>query len=356
MKADPFFTVIMPVYNVEQYLERAIESVLQQTFTCIQLILVNDASTDQSGKICEKYSKMDERVQVIQKPFNEGLSYARNTGIPYAKGQYVLFMDSDDYIDTDLFFRAYNELQSNPAKVVLWGVIEEYYNDKGEISYSKEITYSYLSVKTQKEVRENIINLEEKTLYGYAWNKLYRLDYLKKYQFLYKKLTMIEDLEFNVRYFEDIDSMIVIDKAAYHYCNRNNGSLTRKFLPDYFAIHSERIRLLLEQQERWGICDETIKCKLGVRYCRYFLSALQRNCDPRGKLRYKNRKNWVREQYSSELYTKLIDSTVSDNKMLNITICLIKNKRTISLLMLGRLMHFVKCNFSNLFIRLKQYR
>lgn len=346
----------MPVYNVEKYMECAIESVLKQTFRDVQLILVDDASTDNSAKICDKYKKEDVRVEVIHKGQNEGLSYARNSGIPYAKGKYILFMDSDDYINENLLQHAYSELQKNQAQVVIWGVTEEYYKDDGKLEYSKEILFPYLSITNRNDLRQYVIELEEKTLYGYAWNKLYNTSYLKEQGYLYKKLTMIEDLEFNTCYFESIDSMIVLNEAAYHYCNRDNGSLTRKYLPDYFALHVMRIKLILEQQIRWKLCTPEVKSKLGARYCRYFISAIQRYSDSRSRMTISDRKKWIKEQYNSEIYKLLIDDAKSDNKILGFLILLIKNKCTNCLMLIGMLIYFIKHNFGSLFIRLKQNR
>lgn len=106
----PTISVIVPVYKVEPYIRKCVDSILGQTFSDIQVILVDDGSPDQCGKICDEYAKQDNRVEVIHKE-NGGLSDARNAGIPYAKGEYIIFLDSDDYIENDMFEYMYYTYQ-----------------------------------------------------------------------------------------------------------------------------------------------------------------------------------------------------------------------------------------------------
>ena len=106
----PTISVIVPVYKVEPYIRKCVDSILGQTFSDIQVILVDDGSPDQCGKICDEYAKQDNRVEVIHKE-NGGLSDARNAGIPYAKGEYIIFLDSDDYIENDMFEYMYTRMK-----------------------------------------------------------------------------------------------------------------------------------------------------------------------------------------------------------------------------------------------------
>ena len=110
----PTISVIVPVYKVEPYIRKCVDSILGQTFSDIQVILVDDGSPDQCGKICDEYAKQDNRVEVIHKE-NGGLSDARNAGIPYAKGEYIIFLDSDDYIENDMFEYMYTRIKDSGA-------------------------------------------------------------------------------------------------------------------------------------------------------------------------------------------------------------------------------------------------
>lgn len=129
----PTISVIVPVYKVEPYIRKCVDSILGQTFSDIQVILVDDGSPDQCGKICDEYAKQDNRVEVIHKE-NGGLSDARNAGIPYAKGEYIIFLDSDDYIENDMFEYMYTRIKDSGADMATCGLYEVY---KDRIETSK---------------------------------------------------------------------------------------------------------------------------------------------------------------------------------------------------------------------------
>ena len=137
----PFISVVMPVYGVEPYLHRAAESILKQTFRDLELILVDDCSPDRCGEICEEIAKNDSRVKVLHLKKNGGLSNARNQGMTLAAGKYILFMDSDDYLDLDALQLAVDSIHKNPAKLVIWGLIEEYYDNANRLSASVKVDY-----------------------------------------------------------------------------------------------------------------------------------------------------------------------------------------------------------------------
>lgn len=160
-------SVIIPVYNVEKYLNKSIESVIKQTYKELEIILVDDGSTDSSGKICDEFAQKDDRIKVIHKK-NGGLSDARNAGISEAKGKYLGFIDSDDYIDKNFYEILYNVLKK--------------YNSDISICKHRETYTDYEENTSKLEIKEQVFNteqaLKELLLFGevnnYAWNKLYK--------------------------------------------------------------------------------------------------------------------------------------------------------------------------------------
>ena len=133
----PFFSVIMPVYNAVPFLQRAIESILEQTYTNFELILVDDQSTDNSYDICESYLKKDNRIKLYQMQQNAGAAAARNYGLSNIKGKYVTFCDSDDYVDKDLLATAYIHLRECDIDCLKYGCIEEYIQKDTKIIFLK---------------------------------------------------------------------------------------------------------------------------------------------------------------------------------------------------------------------------
>lgn len=356
MDRIPFFSVVMPVYNVAPYLEKAIESVINQSFTDFEIILVNDCSPDNSAEICKQYSEKYENIKVVTHEVNKGLSQARNTGFKEVTGKYVWFMDSDDYVDTDLFEKVYASLQQNSAQVVVFGCKEEYYDKQGDISKVVEMTPEAALCATEEELRKHILELELGTFYGYAWNKFYSTAHIRENQLKYENIVLIEDILFNVKYFTNIKSMNVLDITPYHYAKRGTNSLTAKFVPQYYQVHRERIRLLLDQQKQWGTAGHKEKGIIANIYTRYIFSAISRNCDKRAEMSHRARKNWLKDIYKDEMFCELIPYANPEGKVLKVMAELLKKNSVTLSLTLGRLIYIVQNNFRNMFVNIKQVR
>ena len=131
------YSIVMPVYNVQNYLKDSVSDIKKQSFSDFELILVDDCATDLSGKLCDELAKNDSRIQVIHLA-ETGLSNARNQGMAAANGEYILFLDPDDRYDVRLLEQIEKSLKKNSAKVVLFGLTEEYYDQNGKIEYTKQ--------------------------------------------------------------------------------------------------------------------------------------------------------------------------------------------------------------------------
>ncbi|MBS4981627.1 MAG: glycosyltransferase family 2 protein [Lachnospiraceae bacterium] len=353
----PFFSIVMPVYNVEKYIEKAIESVQSQTFTEWELIVVNDCTKDDSAVKAQRLAETDERIRLIHHQKNQGLSAARNTGEREASGQYIWFMDPDDYVEEDLLQKVYESLKKNKAKLVVFGLVEEYFDENGQFSYSHEIVPKECLYDTKSELRREIIHLEQATLYGYAWNKIYQLDYLRGLSLHYENVKLIEDILFNVKYCMDIDSMNMLAIPAYHYQKRLDNSLTNKFVPDYYALHKKRIQLLFEQYQYWNMCTDQVKSILGSLYGRYIFSALQRNCDVKSGMSAKDRRQWCREVFKSELFQKLIPyGRAKDGRALQILLFVLRRKNVMACTALGRIIYDIKSKNPMTYSKLRSER
>lgn len=356
MSKHPFLSVVIPVYNVEKYIERAVLSVQNQCISDIEIILVDDCSPDRSPEICERLAMQDERIRVIHHEVNKGLSEARNSGLNIASGEYIWFMDSDDYVENGLFQQIKESLDKNPAQVVIFGLTEDYYDQKQNLHHSITVSCGEYCFQNKYEVRKFVINLEQQTLYGYAWNKIYQLSYLKKLGLRFEKIVLIEDILFNVNYFMDINSMNLLKYTGYHYNKRMDNSLTSKFVPEYYLVHRRRIELLYKQYQYWDMCTENVKAILGALYTRYIFSAMQRNCDTRANMSFFERRRWVSDLFEDKLVRKLIPCAASENKVLKILIFALKMKNKTLLLMLGRIIFIFKSSLPMFFSHMKQNR
>lgn len=354
---QPFISVVMPVYGVEAHVEAAARSVLAQTYRDFELILVDDCSPDRSGEICDQLAEEDSRVRVIHREENGGLSRARNTGFARVAGRYVLFMDSDDVVDDTLFAQAVASIEKNPAQVVVFGLIEEYYDATGRLHHQVPVGYGTEKLLESAEaLRPEVIHLEEKTLYGYAWNKFYDVAYLRQIGAAFEVITLIEDIQFNVRVFQKIDRLNVLVCTPYHYNKRIDGSLTNKFVSQYFELHRQRVQMLVDQHREWGLLTDEVKQSLAGIYVRYIFSALQRNCDPRSGMDGRQRKAFVQGLYEDPLFQELIPYAKGNSRIVRLLADWLRGQHTILCLWAGRGIYLVKNRLPMVFARAKQKR
>lgn len=217
-------SIIVPVYKVEDYLEKCVDSLINQTYKGIEIILVDDGSPDACPGICDDFAQKDKRIKVIHKK-NGGLSDARNVGLLDAEGEYVLFVDSDDYIDLDScekFIRAIMSAECKPVIVV--GNARRIEN--GVITEMMHTFHSYCTVVTGKEYLKK--ELESNTMHMAAWLNLYSRNFLINNDLLFKFGLIHEDEQFTPRVFLKADSVLSTDIVFYNYLIREGSITTQK--------------------------------------------------------------------------------------------------------------------------------
>lgn len=186
-KRQPWISVVMPVYNAQDYLADSIESVLNQSFRDLELIVVDDCSSDNSREVCKRYVEQDERVRLIQLKENIGAGMARNRGIQAASGRYLAFMDADDTIETGLYKKAVDASEDGRVDMIVWGATERFYNSDGDVVSENPILPEKGIWKEKREIASEALTLEKNTLLGYQWNKLYRRETAEKYETVLRK-------------------------------------------------------------------------------------------------------------------------------------------------------------------------
>ena len=172
---NELISIIVPVYKVEKYLEKCVKSILNQTYTNLEIILVNDGSPDECGRLCDELAKVDDRIRVFHKE-NGGLSDARNYGVERASGEYIGFVDSDDYIHESMYEKLYEAIKKSGTEISECGVTRVYKNMLRP-HYEGE---DYFLILDKQEYLEEY--LENRRLYGSAWCKLIQRDLAKNSQ------------------------------------------------------------------------------------------------------------------------------------------------------------------------------
>lgn len=215
----PKISVIVPVYNVEKYMVKSIDSILNQTVKDMEIILVDDGSTDNSGKICDEYQEKDQRVQVIHKK-NGGQSTARNAGVDKAEGEYIGFVDGDDYISPCMYEKLLSMIEAAQADVAVCGIYDVYQNTK-----TPQCSEKAEFVCDAKEMFRNIL-IDDKVS-GSTCNRLIKADIAKKLRFLDGKL--FEDAFYSTQLVKNVETAAVTTEPLYFYVHRTDSTTTSKF-------------------------------------------------------------------------------------------------------------------------------
>jgi glycosyltransferase involved in cell wall biosynthesis len=206
-------SVIIPIYNVEKYLKRCIESIIKQTYSNLEIILVDDGSPDGCAKICDEYKNKDERIVVIHKK-NGGLSDARNAGLKVATGEIISYIDSDDYVDLDMYEKMTKAMEEKNADIVVCGTNIDYEDGHTKVKCEKE--------EKSFNREEALIELNSFKSFDMAvWNKLYKREVVDKIEFPVGKKS--EDYFVMYQYFARAKKVVIINQAKYHYFQRSNS-------------------------------------------------------------------------------------------------------------------------------------
>ncbi len=254
----PEISVVVPVYNVRDYLRKNIESILAQTFTDYELILVNDGSKDDSLSILREYEQKDPRITVIDKP-NGGLSDARNAGMAIASGKYIQFIDSDDFVEPQLLEKCRQKLEETGADMVIFDIYQYFLaTGKKEIIANTYDASGVYSIRTNPELIVNIQNC--------AWNKMYKLSLFKDNDIIYPWGCYYEDLGTTYRLLARCDKVAFINEPLYDYLQDRPGNITHQF--NFSVYHVlDMVKLTLDDYKNLGIYEtyyEELKC-LGAR-------------------------------------------------------------------------------------------
>ena len=239
----PLISIIVPVYNVEKYLGKCIESILAQTYKNIEIILVDDGAKDNSGEICDEYAKKDDRIRVIHKE-NGGLSDARNRGIEEAKGELIGFIDSDDYIDSDMYETLYNVLTKYGADMSMCDVYDVY--EGQEPAQNEQIRdFSVTPEEAMKIVIDGQIN------YAYAVNKLYKKKLFDAVRYPVGKI--IEDAFIILFLLEKTEKVALTTACKYYYYHRENSIVSNSFSKKHYdciEAHENNYKFICEHHPR----------------------------------------------------------------------------------------------------------
>ena len=215
---EPLISVIVPVYNVETFLSRCLESIVSQTYQHIEIILVDDGSTDSSGDICDSFVKTESRSSVIHQE-NHGLWHARNIGQKASKGDFLIFVDSDDYLHVDAIKVLYEVLVQHPMCGLAMCNYKRTFTLDEDIRKVDENRIEILSV-------EQLISISDGSLKDVVWNKLYRRSLIS--DIMAREYRIAQDVDFNCRVYLRLESLVMVHRVLYFWVQRSGSAMKKK--------------------------------------------------------------------------------------------------------------------------------
>lgn len=255
-------SIIVPVYKVEKYLARCVDSILGQSYKNFELVLVDDGSPDNCGKICDEYAKKDCRVKVVHKK-NGGLGSARNAGMDRAKGDYYIFVDSDDWIESEYLCRGIPLIEKN-YDCIISGYYIDFTGVNKTIKMKNPENKAFIGMDQTKEL---LTMLDSVGMFNTTCNKIYRAELIKKHNIRFEESVRSgEDLSFNAIYFSIARSYYMMTFLSYHYMREGEVTLTNKFDPDLYKNSNKLMNMRKELYEKLDMTEAAHKMLFGRLY------------------------------------------------------------------------------------------
>ena len=270
MENSPILSIILPVYNGEAFLERAIESVLSQKDISYELILINDGSRDGTDMICTKYCEKYEWIQYIKQE-NCGLSAARNKGFQYASGKYIAYLDADDYVETDYYSRLVISAEQCGADFIMSGFERDFVRD-GCITHTESVHFEDLYLASHEQIRNHYDQVFFYNVYIHVWNKLFKKEFLEKYNICFDESVRFgEDVFFNLENLSHARNIHFLEISGYHYLCHQANRLTTGWREGLIQDNRTIYQKISEfEQTHWHCADSPVAAGMYLRGC--FLS------------------------------------------------------------------------------------
>lgn len=304
-------SIIVPIYNAEKYLERCLESIINQTLKDIQIILVNDGSTDNSLSICRKYQAIDERIITINKE-NGGVSSARNTGIENAQGEFIGFIDPDDWVEPDMYEKLYKQAKQIKADVCMCNYIIEQYKqsipiiekiDK-EILKGAEITDNIIA----NMIGDSHLDSGSSTIMGSVWRLIIHRDLVKKHNLRFKVgIHFMEDLLFCIETF--LRSRVVgVNRGTFYHYAHNENSAVRSYKWNMYDLQMTVYQEMEKTINENGVYD-ILKSRLDIRYANMLFDSISNEVKEANKKSLKQKIAFIKTLCKDKKLKEILNKT-----------------------------------------------
>lgn len=290
-------SVIIPVYKVEAFVERAVRSIMTQTLSDIEIFCVDDGSPDGSGAILDRLAAQDARIRVIHQQ-NAGAPAARNRALAQARGKYVYFCDADDWAEPDMLAQMVALCEAHDLQLAIAGFTIDTHTGKAEEFVRQTLRVKSEVFQSQRAFRENAYRLFDKNQLYPPWNKLIRRDYLMENDIRFPD-TFWDDFPFVLDCIRDVQRVGVTEKAYYHFQRARAESETARYRADMYEKREEEHRWMLELYEHWNVSDDASIEMIQRRYIERVVGCIENAASPACQDAYLLRRQKVRAMISA---------------------------------------------------------
>lgn len=353
MNEKPKISVIVPVYNVSEWLQKFYDSLTAQTLTDYEVLIVDDGSADDSGSICDEFAKKDARFSVMHQK-NSGAAAARNAALPLAKGEYVYFMDPDDWCEPTMLEDMYRMAKKHNLQMVITG----FYND---IYYKRDKFYTELRnapnkiYGSQQEFRENFHKLLNASIMYNPWNKLYERAYINEHNLKFED-TFWDDFIFILDFIKDVERVGSSPKKYYHFVHARPESETAKYRKDLYEKREDENKRIRGLYKYWCVTSPEIEEVLDRRYAERLVGCIENLTNKNCELSKPEVKAQIKKILADAHTNAAIRNTKPNTLMMRLMLFPLKHKMVNLSYTECKFISFVKCNNLKLFSILKANR
>lgn len=352
-KADTV-SLIMPVYNAEHCLKRAVDSVLAQTYPDLELILVDNCSTDRSGVMCDAYAQADARIRVLHQPCNGGPGPARNAAFKAVQGEYIMFIDSDDRMDTKMVETLHSEIRDSGCDLVISGYRQDFLDANDRFLYRVEVLPPVIEAQGKQACIAAVPTLDAAKVLAVSWNKIYRASVILDNGVQFPNRMHSEDYFFIIDLFQYVHSLKTVPCAFYHYLKYPRVSLTNMpYLKGFSELINERFtaqRRLLCENGAYTVENRALMCSVHIKHV---LSAVANECSRASGLNFVARRERIKSLLRHENTQNAKMYALSETKMQIVMNTAVKIGSPLLLELTGKLIWLTQHKAPGLFHKMK---
>ncbi len=351
----PMVSVIIPAYNVEGYVQRAIESLQRQTFEDWELLVVDDGSTDRTGDIIRGLTRHDLRI-VDFHPQNGGAPAARNLALDHAHGKYVYFMDADDWAEPTMLADMVSLAEKDHLELVVAGFfIDTYYGRDGQ--HTEEVKSRPSAIhRTQHEFRAAAWQLFDQNLLYPPWNKLFLRSRIEELGLRFRP-TFWDDFPFVLDYIRDVETVGVIERPYYHFIRERSESETARWRPDMYEKREEEHGWMLDLYHYWGLDGDPASMEVVQRrYIERLVGCIENVCNPKCDYSRERKLEEIRRMICSDRAQLAVTVAQPRSRMMQAMLVPIRTKNVAMAYREGQFISYVKSHNTRMFATLKARR